>query len=254
MTYLWSALLLKSSIGFARVRLLDDTRGFCLAELMVSLAIGTIVLAASLETFNALHRHAVRQHRALAHQQDLRVGLEVFEQEVRLATPDSILIASPDEFQFLANINRQETSTTSAVAAGQSVLPVRDGSGWAEGKTVLLCSPQVCETHRLARAGQRSQLTLSEPVGHTIAAGAAVEVRNRVVYYTRQDEHGAIKLMRMVDGGASTLTGDLDSAKFSYWDGRGRATLVPMQIKRVAVEIKRRHGMRTTWKEVGLRL
>lgn len=234
-------------------QLLDDMRGVCLAELMVSLAIGALVLAVSLETLNRLQSHAAQQHRALAQQQDLRVGLEVFEQEARLATPDSITTASPDEFQFLANVNGQQTSTTSAVAAGESVIPVRDGSGWGEGKTVRLCSPQVCETHRLARTGQRTQLTLSEPVGQTIAAGAAVEVRNRVAYYTKPEEDGAIKLMRMVDGGANTLTGDLELVRFSYWDERGRATLVPAQIKGVVVEITRRHERQKVAKEVSLR-
>jgi type II secretory pathway component PulJ len=251
MKYCWSGRPADASPNTFRLR--DDTRGVCLAELMVSLAIGAVVLAASLETLNRLETHAAQQHRALTQQQDLRVGLEVFEQEVRLATSDSITTAAPEEFHFLANINGQQTLTTSAVAAGQSVLPVRDGSGWGEGKTVTLCSPQVCETHRLARIGQRSQLTLSEPVGQTIAAGAAVEMRNRVVYYAKQDEDGAIKLMRMVDGGASTLAGDLELVRFSYWDERGRAALVPAQIRRVVVELTRRHAKHKVTAEVGLR-
>jgi hypothetical protein len=96
-------------------------------------------------------------------------------------------------------------------------------------------------------------LTLSEPVGQTIAAGASVEVRNRVAYYTRREEDGTIKLMRMVDGGASTLTSDLEGVRFSYWDERGRAALVPARIKRVVVEITRRQARQQVAKEVGLR-
>jgi hypothetical protein len=78
-------------------------------------------------------------------------------------------------------------------------------------------------------------------------------MRNRVVYYAKQDKDGAIKLIRMVDGGASTLAGDLELVRFSYWDERGRAALVPAQIRRVVVEITRRHAKHKVTAEVSLR-
>ena len=37
------------------------------------------------------------------------IGLEVFEQEVRLATADLLSIATPQELRFQANINSQQT-------------------------------------------------------------------------------------------------------------------------------------------------
>ena len=238
--------LWKTRLGF-------NSQGVCLTELMVSLTTGAIVLAAALETFNVLEAHAVRQHRTVANQQDLRLGLEVFEQEVRLAVADSVVTASPSEFLFLANVNAQRTTTTSVVMPGQAILAVQDGSGWGEGKTVTLCGQQACEAHRLSRAGQRHQLTLTEPVGLTLPAGASIEVINRVVYYTRRDEQGTLRLMRMVDGGASVLIGELEDARFSYWDERGRATQLPAQMKRVVVEIKPMYSARTVAREVSLR-
>lgn len=231
----------------------NDTRGVCLTELMVSLATGAIVLAAALDTFNVVQARAVQQHRALAHQQDLRLGLEVFEQEARLAVADSIVTAAPEEFLFFANVNGQRTTTTSAVVSGQSVLAVQDGSGWGEGKTVTVCGQQTCEIHRLSRAGQRYQLTLAEPVGLMLPAGASVEVRNRVVYYIKRDEQGALRLMRMVDGGASVLIGELEDVRFSYRDERGHITNQPSQVKRVVVEIEPSRFARRVVREVSLR-
>ncbi len=191
-----------------------DKRGVCLTELMVSLTAGVIVLAAALNALNVAQAHVSKQHNDLRHQQDLRLGLEVFEQEVRLAVADSIVSATPDEFRFHANISAHRTVTTGAVVSGQSVIAVQDGSGWSEGKTVIICGHQACETHRLSRSGQRYQLTLAEPVALSFPAGASVEVSNRVVYYTKRDENGTVKLMRMVDGGASILIGDLDRSAF----------------------------------------
>ena len=124
-----------------------------------------------------------------------------------MAGADSIVTANHGEFQFDANLRGQRTKTTAVIVPGQSILSVQDGSGWGEGKTVIVCGPRTCESHRLARTGQRSELTLVEPVGAPIAAGASVEVRNHVRYYVKMNEDGTFKLMRMVDGGASVLIG-----------------------------------------------
>jgi len=230
-----------------------NTQGVSLTELMVCLATGAIVFAAMLDTLNIVQTHAARQQRTLVHQQDLRLGLEVFEQEVRLAVPDSIVTASPDKFLFLANVNAQRTTTTSAVVPGQSVVAVQDGSGWGEGKTVTLCGHQACEVHRLSRAGQRYQLSLAEPVGRALPAGASAEVSNQIMYYTKLDEKGAMNVMRMVDGGANVLIGGLKGAYFSYRDKHGHPTDVPLRVRRVVVEIEPSDSPLRVVREISLR-
>ena len=227
--------------------------GVCLTEVMIGLAAGMIVLAATLGTFNTLHQHVIDRQRVLAYQQDLRLGLEVFEQDVRLAHGESIAAATPDEFQFSANLNAQWTSTTGIVMPGQTVLAVQDGTGWGAGKTVLLCAPHVCETHRLARTGQRGQLVLVEPVGAMFPIGASIEVKNRVRYYSRRDESGTVRLMRMVDGGASTLFGGIGDISLSYRDSSGLVTSVASQVKRVVVEIRSERLIHRAVREVSLR-
>jgi hypothetical protein len=46
-----------------------------------------------------------------------------------------------------------------------------------------------------------------------------------------------MQLMRMVDGGASVLAGDIQHVRFSYWDERGQRTTSLQQITRVVVEV-----------------
>ncbi len=230
-----------------------DTRGICLTELMVSLTVGVIVLAAALNALHFAQAHAGKQHNDLRHQQDLRLGLEVFEQEARLAVADSIASATPDEFRFHANISAHRTVTTSAVVPGQSVIAVLDGSGWSEGKTVIICGHQTCEAHRLSRSGQQYQLTLTDPVTLSFPSGASVEVSNRVVYYTKRHENGTVKLMRMVDGGANILIGDLEDLHFSYWDEHGHVAQQPSLVKRVVLEIESHHSLHRVMREVTLR-
>jgi hypothetical protein len=230
-----------------------DEHGVCLTELMISLATGAAVLAAALSTFNIVQTHADKQYRTVRHQQDLRLGLEVFEQEVRLATADSIVTAAPDEFLFHANLSAHRTMTTGAIVPGQSVLPVQDGSGWGEGKTVMVCGPHICELHRLARAGQRYQLVLAEPIESSFPSGASVEVRNRVIYYVKRDQEGLSHLMRMVDGGANVLIGGLEDLRFSYWDEWGRKANQPSQVKRVVLETKSNRPLHSMVWEVSVR-
>jgi hypothetical protein len=230
-----------------------DERGVCLTELMISLAIGATVLATALSTFNLVQAHAGKQHQTLRQQQDLRLGLEVFEQEARLAAADSIVTAAPDEFVFHANLSALRTMTIGALLPGQSVLPVQDGSGWGEGKTVIVCGPQICESHRLARAGQRYQLVLAEPVASSLPSGASVEVRNQVIYYVKRDQEGISRLMRMVDGGASVLIGGLESLRFSYWDEWGRKANQPSQVKRVVLETESSQSLNKMSREVSIR-
>jgi Tfp pilus assembly protein PilW len=235
------------------VRMVCGACGVCLAELMISVTVGAIVLAAALNALNLVQTHVRTQQRDLTHQQDLRLGLEVFEQEVRLAVSDSITSATPNEFLFHANIGAYRTVTTRTAGSGQSVLAVEDGGGWGEGKVVIICGPQACETSRLSRSGQRYQLTLTEPLTMSFPAGASVEVSNRVAYYTKRDENGTMKLMRMVDGGANTLIGNLESLRFSYWDEQGHVTEHPSLVKRVVLEIKSNHRLHRMMREVSLR-
>lgn len=235
------------------IRELSDQSGITLLELMISLAIGSAVLAAAFNTFSIAQAHAGKQYRAFEHEQDLRVGLEVFEHEVRLARADSIATVDPGEFQFNANLGGQRTTTTAAAVPGQSVLSVQEGSGWREGKTVIVCGPRTCESHRLARTGQRFELTLAEPIGIAIAAGASVEVQNHIRYYVKMNENGTFKLMRMVDGGASVLIDALDTLRFSYWDEKGKTANDVSQVKRVVLEISSNQPLHNMVGEVSLR-
>jgi hypothetical protein len=236
-----------------RLRCLMEQSGVCLSELMAALAIGTLVLAGSLEAFNIVQAQAVRQQRTMTIQQEIRLGLEVFEQEVRMASSSTIAIARSDRFEFLANIHGLRTVTTGLVAPGQTVLPVQNGSGWGEGKTVVLCGSSGCESLRLANEGQRSQLLLGGPVRGLYPAGASVEVRNRVTYYTRGEDGDRREFMRQIDGGAGVLIGNLQSVRLSFWDEWGGAAAGIGRITRVAVELLPAVGARMVVRDVTVR-
>ena len=236
-----------------RIDRISPMHGVCLVELVIGMAMAILALGAMFGVLHFVQSTVGGQYQTMDQQQDLRLGLEVFEQEVRLATADSFVSANQHDLEFFANVHALRTNTTAAVLPGQSVLPVIDGSGWGNGKMVEICGPLVCETHRLSRAGQRNVLTLDDQVRKSFSTGASVALNNQVRYYTKEDEKGTMSLMRMVDGGANVLIAEVETVMFSYRDKKGRMTNLPSDVARVLVEIQARYKWTREARSVALR-
>jgi type II secretory pathway pseudopilin PulG len=211
--------------------------GTSLIELMCALAAGLVIFAATLQSLSYFQQQFKRQQREVAQQQDLRLGLEVLEQELRLAGSGSLTKADSDSVEFWANLQGLSTTVTEAAAVGQTALSVDDGRGWDDRKTIVACWAEHCETLALARDGQRRLLTVTQPLTRAIPFGAFVFLLNRVHYYSRHDDQGVLRLLRQVDGGASVLVGDIREARFSYWDENGQAAIQPALVRLVVVEV-----------------
>ncbi|MCX5723720.1 MAG: hypothetical protein NTX84_04205 [Nitrospirae bacterium] len=202
------------------------------------MAAGLIILGATLQSLSYFQQQFMRQQREVAQQQDLRLGLDVLAQELRLAEPGSLITAAQDQVEFSANLQGLSTIVTAAGGVGQTVLSVEDGRGWDKGKSVIVCWTDHCETVTLARDGQRHRLTVTQPLTRNIPSGAFISLRNRIRYYSRRDDQGLLRFMRQVDGGASVLVGDIREARFSYWDEQGQVAIEPALVRLVVVEVK----------------
>ena len=211
--------------------------GTSLTELMFAMAAGAIVLGATLQALSYFQQRFMTQQHVIAQQQDLRLGLEVLEQELRLAGSGSLTTAASDTLEFSVNLQNLTTTVTAGASIGQTALSVEDGRGWDDRKTIVACWAERCETLTLARNGQRYQLTVTQPLTSVIPSGAFVFLLNRVRYYSRRDDQGVLRLLRQVDGGASVLVRDVREARFSYWDENGQAVTQPALVKLVVVEV-----------------
>jgi len=211
--------------------------GTSLAELMFATAAGLIILGATLQSLSYFRQQFIRQQHEVAQQQDLRLALEVLVQELRLAAPGSLTTIAQDVLEFSANLQGLSTTITAAAVIGQTALSVEDGRGWDDGKTIVVCWGEQCETLALARAGQRRLLTVTQPLTRAIPSGAFVSLLNQVRYYSRVDDKGVRRLLRQVDGGASVLVGDIREMQFSYWDENGQGATQPALVRLVVVEV-----------------
>jgi hypothetical protein len=225
----------------------------------VGLAAGLAVLGAALQGLTHFQQRLLVQQRTIAWSQDLRLGLQVLTAELRLAgtgepvSAPALLTAEGQEIEFHANLAGLTTVLTEAAEEGQLELVVETGTGWPKGKRIVLCAGEQCAVHHLARDGRVRGLTLTSALTQAFPAGTALSVSNRVRYYLRSDQQGNTALMRMVDGGAGTLMGEIGLFRLSYLDGGGRPTLDPGQVLRVRVEVGPEGGAWTIMQEVGLR-
>lgn len=211
--------------------------GTSLLELTVALAAGFVILASAIQALSSLQRQFTNQQVSLAQQQDVRLSLELLGQELHLAGPESLFVMKQDEVEFGANVNGVLTTVNAPVPLRQTAIPVEDGRDWPERKTILVYWDDHCELMTLARNGQRSLLTVTEPIPTAIPAGALVSIRNRVRYYSRRDENGNLRLLRQVDGGASVLVGDIQEMRLSYWNEQGRREAQASLVRRIVVEL-----------------
>lgn len=222
---------------------MPEAAGFSLVELLIGLAVGSIVMAATIQTLGHLERRFSAQQETMARHQDLRVGLAVLESELRLAGSGSaphapaVTKSMPDEVEFLANLSGLVTVLTTPVKAGEVTLAVGAGAGWPKGKRVLICDQTRCEESRLSRDGRATQLGLTTPVQTAFPTGSLVYVSNTVRYYLRPEAPGLSQVMRMVDGGASALIGNVSRFRLGYLTAEGRPTAEARRVSRIAVDL-----------------
>jgi hypothetical protein len=242
---------MKHPISSFSVRLSEA--GTSLLELMLALAAGLIVLGSVVQAAMLYQRQFSTQQAHVVRLQDLRLALEVLEQELRLAQPDSLSIVKPDEVEFRANVHGLMTTLTETALPGSMTLAVQDGRAWPERKTIVACWHDQCDSMTLARDGQRASLVVTQPISRTIPAGASLSIMNQVRYYSKRDQVGNLRLLRQIDGGASVLVADIEKLGFSYWDERGLSVGASGLIRRVVVEVRLRGVTTPTIREVCLR-
>jgi hypothetical protein len=234
--------------------------GASLLEVLIAVTISGVVFSAACETLARFGERFRVQHNVTGLRQDLRIGVDVLSSELRLAGTGGVpgqpafLKIDPTEIVFYANLSSFQTVVKESAQAGQQDVVVEDGTGWPEGKQVLLCSIERCILNKLARNGRSGSLTLVTPLAVLFPAGSAIFVSNRVRYYVGRDSNGLPRVMRDVDGGASTLISGISDFRLDYFTKSGLPTTDPALVARVRVSARLQAGGGAVVQETGIRL
>jgi prepilin-type N-terminal cleavage/methylation domain-containing protein len=233
--------------------------GVSLIELLMALTISSVAISAAIHMFSAYGSRFTSQHSAMVSNQELRLGLDVLCSELRLLgsgllSGDSpFLIAELDEIEFFANLSGSVTTLTQPAEIGRQDLPVEEGAGWPKGKQLLLCTAVRCVWNRLAADGRKQTLTLTMPTAELLPSRSEVMLLNRVHYYLKRHDDGTRRLMREVDGGASTLLTDVQEFQLRYLDSDGHFTTDSRQVARIRVTIGVGHERSRLMRDIAVR-
>jgi hypothetical protein len=238
----------------------DGQTGASLLEVLIALTISGLVFSSACETWARFGERFRVQHNMTGLRQESRIGVDVLGSELRLAGTGgapgqpAFLKIDPTEIWFRANLSGLQTIVKETAQSGQQDVTVEDGTGWPQGKQILLCSIERCTSNELARNGRSGSLTLVTPLSVVLPAGSAIFVSNRVRYYVGRDSHGMPRVMRDVDGGASTLISGISDFRLDYFNRSGLPTTDPALVARVRISARLQGSGDAVIQEVAIRL
>jgi len=222
---------------------LPGQKGSSLIELLIAMTLSLILLANAFHLLATQHRQYIIQDGIAEAQQNLRTGIDMMANEIRLAGhgvpagAPKILAMEKEEIEFLANLNECVTWLTERVQPGQTMISVGSGQDFQAGKHIYLCDADSCEQHSLAKDGASHLLTLQEPVERLqpFGIGSRVNVVNQVRYYLNSKDPTNRKLIREIDHGAVSLAEQVAGVTFDYLDRDGLVTTVSSNVRRVQI-------------------
>lgn len=228
-------------------RIIRSGSGFSLVELMVAVAVFSVIAAMATTFMAAQRRSAARQEASLDAQQQARAAMDLMAREIRIAgsglAPGEapLRILDPARIEFMADLNGAGARLRSAAAAGDAILSVTGMTGssaFRKNKSILVCSVDDCEWHHLERDATGSLVFIAEPLGRDFPAGSDLRPINRVRYELKKgDSPERFRLMRRVDGGSSTVAEGIGSLAFDYLDTEGRSEARPEAVARVDIRL-----------------
>lgn len=256
----YSILVSSPAIESMRPGLRINARGVSLIELLFAMAISSVAISAAIQAFAAYGLRLSSQHANMTANQELRLGLDVLCSELRLAgsgllgAEAAFTKKEVDEVEFFANLSGSSTIMTEVAEAGRQDLPVEDGADWPKGKQVLLCTAVHCAWNRLAADGRKETLMLMTTTLEQYPMKSAVFLLNRVRYYVKRHDDGTMRLMREVDGVASTMLSDVRGVQLQYFNGRGGMETDARDVVRVRVTIQVGRQGSTLSRDIAIRM
>ena len=189
-----------------------STAGFTLVELMVALAVGSIVMAAVMTAFQAQHNTYLAQGQVVEMQQNARVALDMLELDIRSAGND------PNNLG--AGITTVGIDPVTGVAS--TLTFTRDNGGEDTNRNGVLDVGEDTNGNGVLDAG------VLETISYGLVDAFSTEGRNDWVV----DDLG-----RNEGGGPQPVAENISRLEFRYLDGNGNPTAVLNNIRSIQVSI-----------------
>ena len=250
-------------------RLLADTRGFTLLEVLIALGTFLIVLFAVYTSFESSQATYAAGEQKADIQQSARIAMEMMSADLRLAGygfptgAGAVTVTTPTDISFWADLNNASTVIVADVGAGNTTLSVQSAAGIQAGNTIHLINGTVSEQRTVAavNTGVNPQtITLTAATTNAYPWGSQVG-RPRLVRYCWYDNPNldgfappaacaALPANTIYkddgDGGglqpvANIQNFQVGAANFltqmQYFDANNNATATPANIRRITITV-----------------
>jgi len=209
---------------------ISRSSGFTLIELIVSLAIGTVLLASLYRLFLFQNDVLGRQEGLMEGNQNARNAMDILTRDFRMAglgVPSSVQTITSADYQsitFLVNYWNVSAQLTSQAVVGDTLLNVDSITGFATGQTVYVSDGFTYESEVLAADPSGTQITLPAALTKTFPTGSSVNVIDTVTfdYVGTASDSNDKQIRRKLNSGASEpLASDIDYMQMKYYDAAG---------------------------------
>jgi len=254
------------------------SRGVTLIELMVALAISSILIAALYRTFISQQKTHTTQEQVVDIQQSARASINRMMKELRGAGFGNVGMVLPvsfsasgrlRKFDHIVNPDTPVSGALTIVTANRVAAKLLKGAGDEVGGRKLLLNQFVVsrlnddegdplfdtknrkyisiggvESHTISEVDPGDRvITLEKRIVHRHPAGTPVFSIRALSYQIAKDKETlALKRDENMGGGRQPLAENIEELQFEYFDQDGEPTLVPEDICMIRVAVTARGG------------
>ena len=231
-------------------RTVRSRAGFTLVEMMVALAVSSIIMVGMFATFNDVQRSWRSSRQEVSSVRNERAGVQMMVRELRMAgsgyggrtivaggvpqnrlypiDPKPGLFGDPDTLTITAGINGVSTVTTAILASPSDAIPVVDASIFAVGDYVIITNSIEADMFRVTGTGAGTTIfhtvsdPMNDPVDHDLwpasgyAKGSTVVRVRRVTYWVDADAVPPRLVRRMDSGNPLPISAGVMGLRFQY--------------------------------------
>ena len=167
---------------------MDQQDGISLLETLLAMALSMLLMGFALGFGIFSFGRFNRFEQKIELQQQTRIGLEMLLSELKIAglglprSQATILSMTPSSLSFRSNLKNVHTLLTGDTLLGGLHLSVKNGQGFKNHKTVLICNKDLCEEGILNNPGRSTQLTLKKPLNNIYPRGSTINQINHAAY------------------------------------------------------------------------
>lgn len=220
-------------------RILKSQYGMTMVELLIAIAVGSLVLGGTVIVFTKQQSLFKNQGDSNAIRALGRFGVQELTKDLRMAgfglpANKAITAATDTSITYRSNTDNLATTAPSAINSGSSNITVTDATGFAAGQNVAVYYPFSNTTSDLKTISSvaGNVITLTSGTANAYSNTPNMVVGYHTIVYTYDSAN--TRVTKTVDGASNDLISNVTGLTFAYKDKTGAALATPVSAANLA--------------------